>query len=314
MRPPTGRGGWRTSSAASSCGGVDDRACGARMDLFLAGCQGAGLAVAAGALAGASGRRGTPGVVLLVLAVIGGAAALFGIALANEDHPAWPGWPVGAAPRASPSSSPAISPRAPPGGRQRRLHSRADRARRARPRRAVPAAAASPRRSRWRCCGVVYLGRRGATRRPQVRRPADVTVTTRKLVLCVVDSLRTDMLTRGGSPAAWRPTFAALLERGSLIADCVSSFPSVTPVCNSEIVTGERPDRHWISGMQLVPPRRAPLRRVRELVRGDARVRPLPDPLRHRLQHEHGPPLRRGGDGVRAARRPRPAHRVHARS
>ena len=44
------------------------------------------------------------------------------------------------------------------------------------------------------------------------------------------------------------PTFATLLERGTLIGDCVSSFPSVTPVCNSEIVTGERPDRHWISG------------------------------------------------------------------
>ena len=72
-------------------------------------------------------------------------------------------------------------------------------------------------------------------------------MTDRKLVLCVVDSLRTDMLVeaaRGGAA----PTFATLLERGSLIGDCVSSFPSVTPVCNSEIVTGERPDRHWISG------------------------------------------------------------------
>ncbi len=66
----------------------------APMDFFLAGCQGAGLAVAAGALAGAPGRRGTAGVVLLVLAVIGG-AALYGIALENVDHPAWPGWPVG---------------------------------------------------------------------------------------------------------------------------------------------------------------------------------------------------------------------------
>ncbi|MGH2987712.1 MAG: alkaline phosphatase family protein [Solirubrobacterales bacterium] len=68
----------------------------------------------------------------------------------------------------------------------------------------------------------------------------------RKLVLCVVDSLRTEMLieaARGGAA----PTFATLLERGSLIDDCVASFPSVTPVCNSEIVTGERPDRHWIS-------------------------------------------------------------------
>ena len=70
----------------------------------------------------------------------------------------------------------------------------------------------------------------------------------RKLVLCVVDSLRTDMLERAvlGGKA---PNFGALLERGALIGDCVSSFPSVTPVCSSEIVTGERGDRHHISGM-----------------------------------------------------------------
>ncbi len=66
------------------------------MDLFLAACQGAGLAVAAGALAGAPGRRGSLSTLLLVAAVIGG-AFLFGASLSGEDHPAWPGWPVGAA-------------------------------------------------------------------------------------------------------------------------------------------------------------------------------------------------------------------------
>lgn len=65
------------------------------MHFFLAACQGAGLAVAAGALAGAPGRRGTLGNLLLFAAVIAG-AALFGASLAAEDHPAWPGWPVGA--------------------------------------------------------------------------------------------------------------------------------------------------------------------------------------------------------------------------
>ncbi len=72
-------------------------------------------------------------------------------------------------------------------------------------------------------------------------------MTQRKLVLCVVDSLRTDMLceaARGGAA----PTFAELLDRGSLIGDCVASYPSVTPVCSSEIVTGTRPDGHWICG------------------------------------------------------------------
>ena len=66
------------------------------MHLFVAGCQGIGLAVAAGALAGALGRRDTLGTALLVLAAIGG-GLLFGVSLEAEDHPAWPGWPVGAA-------------------------------------------------------------------------------------------------------------------------------------------------------------------------------------------------------------------------
>ncbi len=70
----------------------------------------------------------------------------------------------------------------------------------------------------------------------------------RKLVLTYVDSLRTDMLERAVDEGR-APTFAALIERGELIPDCVSSFPSVTPVACAEIVTGTGADRHWISGM-----------------------------------------------------------------
>jgi Type I phosphodiesterase / nucleotide pyrophosphatase len=70
----------------------------------------------------------------------------------------------------------------------------------------------------------------------------------KKLVLTYVDSLRTDMLQRAvGEGRA--PNFAALLERGVLVEDCVSSFPSVTPVACSEMVTGVGADHHWISGM-----------------------------------------------------------------
>jgi Type I phosphodiesterase / nucleotide pyrophosphatase len=70
----------------------------------------------------------------------------------------------------------------------------------------------------------------------------------KKLVLTYVDSLRTDMLERAvGEGRA--PTFGALLERGVLVPDCVSSFPSVTPVASAEIVTGVGADQHWISGM-----------------------------------------------------------------
>jgi predicted AlkP superfamily pyrophosphatase or phosphodiesterase len=73
-------------------------------------------------------------------------------------------------------------------------------------------------------------------------------LSAKKLVLCVVDSLRTDKLEEAVADGV-APTFAALLERGTLVRDCVSSFPSVTPVCTSEITTGVGPDGHWISAM-----------------------------------------------------------------
>ena len=73
------------------------------MDLFQAARQGIGLALAAGLFCGAvaaasQDERGSPGpvlVVLLVIAVLGG-AFMFGASIATEDHPAWPGWLVGA--------------------------------------------------------------------------------------------------------------------------------------------------------------------------------------------------------------------------
>lgn len=68
------------------------------------------------------------------------------------------------------------------------------------------------------------------------------------LVLAYVDSMRTDMLELAASEGE-APTFAKLLKRGVLVRDCVSSFPSVTPVASAEIVTGAGPDRHWIVGM-----------------------------------------------------------------
>jgi Type I phosphodiesterase / nucleotide pyrophosphatase len=69
-----------------------------------------------------------------------------------------------------------------------------------------------------------------------------------KLVLTYVDSLRTDMLQRAVAEGR-APTFGALLERGVFVPDCVSSFPSVTPVACAEMVTGVAADRHRISGM-----------------------------------------------------------------
>jgi hypothetical protein len=70
----------------------------------------------------------------------------------------------------------------------------------------------------------------------------------KKLILSYVDSLRTDMLLRAVEEGR-APTFGALIERGVLVPDCVSSFPSVTPVASAEMVTGVGADEHWISGM-----------------------------------------------------------------
>jgi hypothetical protein len=70
----------------------------------------------------------------------------------------------------------------------------------------------------------------------------------KKLVLTYVDSLRTDMLERAVAEER-APYFGELIERGVLIGDCVSSFPSVTPVACSEIATGVGADQHRISGM-----------------------------------------------------------------
>lgn len=65
------------------------------MDLLEAGCQGLGLALAAGALPGAFGPRRNVGTALALVAAFAG-AAFFGASLTPEDHPAWPGWLIGA--------------------------------------------------------------------------------------------------------------------------------------------------------------------------------------------------------------------------
>jgi hypothetical protein len=73
-------------------------------------------------------------------------------------------------------------------------------------------------------------------------------VPPKKLILTYVDSLRTDMLLRAVDEGR-APTFGTLVERGVLVPDCVSSFPSVTPVACAEMVGGVGADTHWISGM-----------------------------------------------------------------
>jgi hypothetical protein len=69
-----------------------------------------------------------------------------------------------------------------------------------------------------------------------------------KLVLCVIDAMAPEMLVRAAESGA-APVLAELLERGSYVPDCVSAFPSVTPVCAASIVTGTAQDEHLIPGM-----------------------------------------------------------------
>jgi hypothetical protein len=70
----------------------------------------------------------------------------------------------------------------------------------------------------------------------------------KKLVLAVIDGLRPAILERAVQDGR-APALAAVMERGVYVDDCVSAFPSVTPVCTSTIATGVGPDRHGIPAM-----------------------------------------------------------------
>ena len=70
----------------------------------------------------------------------------------------------------------------------------------------------------------------------------------KKLVLAVIDSLKPDMLDLAIEEGR-APTLAALRERGTYVRDCLSTFPSVTPVASAAIATGEGPGEHHIPSM-----------------------------------------------------------------
>ena len=70
----------------------------------------------------------------------------------------------------------------------------------------------------------------------------------KKLVLVVVDAMHPEMLRRAIDSGA-APTFGELAARGELVDDMVASFPSVTPVCSSEMMTGVGPAGHWVIRM-----------------------------------------------------------------
>jgi predicted AlkP superfamily pyrophosphatase or phosphodiesterase len=70
----------------------------------------------------------------------------------------------------------------------------------------------------------------------------------KKLVLAVIDSLKPDMLDQAVDEGE-APALAALVDRGTYIRDCVSTFPSVTPVASAAIATGCGPGEHHIPAM-----------------------------------------------------------------
>ena len=70
----------------------------------------------------------------------------------------------------------------------------------------------------------------------------------KKLVLAVIDSLKPDMLDLAIEEGR-APALAALRECGTYVRDCVSTFPSVTPVASAAIATGSGPAEHHIPSM-----------------------------------------------------------------
>jgi hypothetical protein len=75
-----------------------------------------------------------------------------------------------------------------------------------------------------------------------------MSASSKKLVLVVIDALKPQMLERaielGRAPALRR-----IAAEGVYVPECVSPFPSVTPVCAATITTGAYPDQHLIPSM-----------------------------------------------------------------
>jgi hypothetical protein len=69
-----------------------------------------------------------------------------------------------------------------------------------------------------------------------------------KLVLAVIDSLHPEMLDRAIDEGS-APALKAIRDRGTYVRDCVSTFPSVTPVASACIATGGGPAEHLIPSM-----------------------------------------------------------------
>jgi hypothetical protein len=70
----------------------------------------------------------------------------------------------------------------------------------------------------------------------------------KKLVLAVIDALKPEMLERAVEQGQ-APALEAIMKRGTYVPECVSTFPSVTPVAAAAIATGVGPADHHIPSM-----------------------------------------------------------------
>jgi hypothetical protein len=70
----------------------------------------------------------------------------------------------------------------------------------------------------------------------------------KKLVLAVIDALKPEMLERAVDQGR-APALAEIMRRGTYVPECVSTFPSVTPVAAAAIATGVGPADHHIPSM-----------------------------------------------------------------
>lgn len=70
----------------------------------------------------------------------------------------------------------------------------------------------------------------------------------KKLVLAVIDGMRPSSMDKAIAEGT-APTLARLIRDGYASADCISSFPSLTPVATSTITTGTGPADHGVPSM-----------------------------------------------------------------
>ena len=132
--------------------------------------------------------------------------------------------------------------------------------------------------------------------------------------MAVIDGLGPELLDR--TIAAGRaPNLARLQQLGSRTDTCVSTFPSLTPVCLSALITGSHPAGSGIPSMTWYRPRRGPLRRVRIVVLATLAEGTKRDGRRRAGQPQPAAHVAAGDNGVRGARGRRPGDglRQHVR-